>query len=77
MVVFLSQYTPAQNTSNPKIMIQGKMYMAFVAFILPMDIKDIKKASILPLSNGTESLNSDDEDETYINTEIETLKKSF
>ena len=36
---------PNPKTSNPKIMIQGKMYMAFVAFIMPMVIKDMKKVS--------------------------------
>ena len=70
---------PNPKTSNPKIMIQGKMYMAFVAFILPMVIKDMNKASPLSVNNETETAtnNSDDEDENYSSNDIVTLNKSF
>ena len=34
-------------------MVQGKCHIAFVTFILPLVIKDIKAASKLPLQAGT------------------------
>ena len=67
---------PNPKTSNPKIMIQGKMYMAFVAFIMPMVIKDMKKVSPLSVSNEADNC-SDEEELNCTNSDIETLNKSF
>ena len=67
---------PNPKTSNPKIMIQGKMHMAFVAFILPMVIKDMKKASPLSVSHDADN-DSDEEEENCSNSDMETLNKSY
>ena len=67
---------PNPKTSNPKIMIQGKMFMAFVAFIMPMVIKDMKKVSPLSVSNEADNC-SDEEELNCTNSDIETLNKSF
>ena len=74
--IFVTVY-PNPKTSNPKIMIQGKMYLAFVSFILPVVIKDIKKATMNPLSKDTASVNSDEEDEPCPSSDMETLNKSL
>ena len=37
-------FWPKPKTTHPKIMVQGKCYLAFVTFIVPLIIKDIKSA---------------------------------
>ena len=33
---------PNPKTTNPKIMVQGRMYLAFVTFIIPLVLQDLK-----------------------------------
>ena len=56
-------------------MIQVKMCMAFVAFILPLVIMDMKKSSPLSVSNADNE--SVEEEENCANTDIITLNKLF
>ena len=44
---------PNPKTTHPKAMVQGKCHIAFVTFILPLILKDIKAASKLPLQAAT------------------------
>ena len=67
---------PNPKTSTPKIMIQVKMCMAFVAFILPLVIMDMKKSSPLSVSHDADN-ESVEEEENCANTDIITLNKLF
>ena len=59
---------PKPKTTNPKAMVQGKSYIAFVTFILPDVIKDIKAGAKLALKSGGESLAPESDDELEIDT---------
>ena len=63
---------PNPKTTVPKVMVQGKCYLAFVTFIVPLILRDIKAAGKLPLTTANSSskvlplelaIDSDDEPE--------------
>ena len=61
---------PNPKNGQPKIMVQGKMYLAFITFIIPLVIQDIHAATSLPAIaglgaaaiGGVEPANSESED---------------
>ena len=54
---------PNPKTTTPKAMVQGRCYMAFITFILPLIIKDIKNVSKQPITEGALELENDEEGE--------------
>ena len=47
---------PRPKTTQPKIMVQGKCYLAFVTFIVPLVLKDIKNAQKPAITDTGKSL---------------------
>ena len=59
---------PNPKSSHPKIMVQGKMYMAFVTFTLPTIIKAMRDASdSIPMAVSNLDLSSDDKEDSCTN----------
>ena len=55
---------PRPKTTKPKIMVQGKCYLAFVTFIVPLILKDIKAAQKLAITGESlQHADSSDDDE--------------
>ena len=74
---------PNPSDGQAKVCVQGKMYLAFVSFVLPAVIKDFEAGIPLAVGNtaqaSMECLDSEDEEETEAGSEIEIveLSKSF
>ena len=54
---------PNPKTTTPKAMVQGRCYMAFITFILPLIIKDIKNVSKHSITEESLELGNDEEGE--------------
>ena len=74
---------PKPKTTHPKAMVQGKCYIAFVTFILPLVIKDVKaatkssiKSSRLELARDSEG-NSEDESSPAPDTDTGAITKAL
>ena len=59
---------PKPKTTNPKAMVQGKSYIAFVTFILPEVLKDIKAGAKLALQSGEDITAVESDDDLEIDT---------
>ena len=72
---------PHPKNSSPKIMIQGKMYMAFVSFIIPLVLKDMQAAAKLTLTTDTLAADTDEDydasDDPIENKDLEILYEAF
>ena len=81
---------PSPKSSNPKVMVQGKMYLAFITFIIPLILQDMK-AGQTPALSGPESVKTiaqitgsevleEEESEasgTCVNEDYEVINKAF
>ena len=74
---------PNPSDGQAKVCIQGKMYLAFVSFVLPAVIKDVEAGKPLTIGDtaqaSMECTDTEDEEEpdSVPETEIIELKKSF
>ena len=55
---------PKPKTTHPKIMVQGKCYLAFVTFVVPLILKELKAATNLPLMTSSTHQDQDSENES-------------
>ena len=80
---------PNPKNGQPKIMVQGKMYLAFITFIIPLVIQDIHAATSLPAIAGlgaaaiganSESEDNDDDSEPATkatDSDLESFSRAF
>ena len=72
---------PKPKTTHPKVMVQGKCHLAFVTFVVPLILKDIKAVRKLPTLTASANLelaeSSDDEAHEPAKKDTEVVSKAL